>query len=64
MFIKKALAMLCAAAMLGCLLAPAASAAAAAPASGTLRILFTHDMHDHILPWQTSTSMGYFSSNI
>ncbi len=58
MFIKKALAMLCAAAMLGCLLAPAASAAAAAPASGTLRILFTHDMHDHILPWQTSTDGG------
>ena len=51
---KKVIAMLCAATMLGCLLAPI-PAAQAAESSGTLRILFTHDLHDHILPWQTAT---------
>lgn len=49
---KKVIAMLCAAAISACLLVPAPAAQAAA-ADGSLRILFTHDLHDHILPWQT-----------
>ena len=59
MTMKKTIALLCAVAMAGCLLAPAASAAAsAAKPAGTLRILFTHDMHDHILPWETAADGG------
>lgn len=50
---KKVIALLCAVTMLGCLFAPV-STAQAAGSGGTLRILFTHDMHDHILPWQTA----------
>lgn len=52
--------MFCAATMLCCLLAPL-STARAAENSGTLRILFTHDMHDHILPYKTSDETGAVS---
>ena len=50
---RKTIAMFCAAAMLCCLLAPLSAARAEAD-SGTLRILFTHDMHDHILPYKAA----------
>jgi len=52
--------MFCAATMLCCLLAPL-STARAADNSGTLRILFTHDMHDHILPYKAANEAGAVS---
>lgn len=51
---KKGIVMLCAISMLACLLSPAALAETAAGETRTLRVMFTHDMHDQILPWKTA----------